>query len=173
VEIALHHPDRVDRVVLLDPTPPREQGPPAAIRAVLHGAVPALVRSADALRLLAAADRLLTRRWHRHGTAIDPRSFRDPGTWTQLWAELEAGWDRARRVDADLVTRSLAHRPDLLVPVPVTSAARRSQQRLAARLGATLHPVVGSGHLVMCDRPDAVVDALLVGPPRTTGGTGG
>jgi pimeloyl-ACP methyl ester carboxylesterase len=158
LEIALLRPDRVGRVVLLDPTPPWEQGPPAAVRDVLHRTVPALVALADALGLLALVDRVLGRR--RRVDGFRPGLFRDARTWVRLWAELEVGWDRAGRVAADLAAPARRHHPDLLVPVPVTASARRSQ-----------HRVVGSGHLVMCDRPDAVVDALIARPPWGTGST--
>lgn len=163
VEIALRRPDRVGRLVLLDPTPPREQGPPAVVRALLRRPVRVLLRAAEALGVLAMVDRLVTRRWRRLDVARTGL-LRDRRTWSRLLAEVEVGWDRARRVDAALTGAGLRCRTDLAVPVPVTAAARRSQRRLAARLGATLHPVVGTGHLVMCDRADAVVDLVIARP---------
>lgn len=172
IELALHRPGRVGCVVLLDPTGPREQGPPAVVRRVLRRAVPAVLRSARALGLLVLADRLVGRRWRALGVA-STGLLRRPAAWARLWDELEAGWDRARRVDGDLAAGGLPQGADLLVPRPATTLGRRAQRRLAHRLAAATHHAVGAGHLVMCDRPDAVADVLVRAEARARGRRGG
>jgi pimeloyl-ACP methyl ester carboxylesterase len=171
LELALRRPDRVGHVVLVDPTPPGEQGPPAAVRAGLRRLAPVVARVARVPGVGGGIDALLGRRWARSGVPSAGR-FRDDLVWQRVWRELEVGWDRARRVDAALSADRPQPRPDLLLPLPVTRRSRRDHERLTALVGARTRYVPGTGHLLMCDRPDVVAD-VLARAVRATGPDGG
>lgn len=161
IQLALALPGRVSRLVLLDPTPPGEQGPPAWARRPLDRGARALVGAAARLGLLRVAGRLLARRW----PAEDASHLGADATWLRWWHDLAAGWDAARAVEA-----ALGPGPAPL-PLPAVQliagrarrVALRRQQRLARRIGATVVVVPRSGHLIMVDRPDVVAAALTRG----------
>ncbi|WP_179210977.1 alpha/beta fold hydrolase [Cellulomonas iranensis] len=160
LEAALTHPDRVPRVLLLDPTRLHEQGPPAPFRRGLLAVARAVTRAPGAARAAAPVERRVDRWWARRGV-VRTAQDRGPEAWRHGVDALAAGWDRAARVDALLATGR--PRAEVVLAVPVRGAARerRADGRLAARTGAREVAVRRAGHLLMCDRPDAVA-ALLV-----------
>ncbi|WP_190278851.1 alpha/beta fold hydrolase [Cellulomonas sp. B6] len=164
LEAALREPERVGRVVLLDPTRPHEQGPAGPVRAAALATARAATRAPGAEVLASAVDRAAARWWRRRG--VTSTGDAAPGTagWRSLLDELDAGWDRAARVDALLT----AGPPRVPVVLAVPERHGRREQRadvlLARRTAARLVRVARTGHLVPCDRPDAVAELLVGGP---------
>lgn len=159
VQVALALPERVDRLVLLDPTPPDEQGPPPWSRSAADRGARVLLAGAARLGLLRAAGTIVARRWPDE----DPERLRAAATWWRWWQDLGAGWDAARAVDAALSSAALPVPVVQLIAGRARRSALRRQHRLAGRIGATAVVVPGCGHLVMVDRPDAVAAALVRG----------
>lgn len=156
IELALTAPERVAAVLLVDPTPPEEQGPPPVLRGAVDRGARAVLRAADRLGVLRLAGRVVARRW----PAEEPGQFRERATWLRWWAELAAGWDVARAVDEALGTLRPAAPVVQLVAGSAGGRGLRRERALGRRLGAAVVRVPGAGHLIMLDRPDVVAASL-------------
>jgi pimeloyl-ACP methyl ester carboxylesterase len=153
----LAHPDRVQRLVLLDPT---SLVSGLAPRYLLR-ALPMLARPSDGrVRSLLS--------WETGGRAIDP-------DWVRLWA---AGLAQRRRPVRPRRPPAAALR-ELAVPtLAVVGAQSRAHDpeavagRLRQRLpGAAVHVLPGASHHTLPALPAAELDALLV--PFLADGVGG
>lgn len=149
---AAAHPDRVERLVLVAPVVPLEEGQRALFFRILEqpGAGEALLGWYDHLPVLPG----FSEAYHARARA----AFRIRGTRRALLRWVREGYDAAQLHAAyDRVTAPtlfVAGRGDDIVP---WAAIERTATRLD---GALVLPLDGVGHWILRDAPDRVLDAM-------------
>lgn len=167
--LARLHPELVAGVVMVDGScewqsqPPRERGVwlPKTVYRVVR------VKPFDRLGSLAHRLGAATQSLRHSGHVWDPRLsyvYRDPDSVAMGAAESESYLGQAWDLNRIRAAKSMPRRRIIVLTAALPYNARdlASQHRFARLIGGRQVVVEQSHHLMMIDRPDAIVEAILV-----------